>query len=181
MNLIKDEISFFFGKSPKTFDVILINLVPIFLGILLAFFVPDIKETTTILQKVIIVVIAWDDLGGVIANFTRSTNNFHASSRKLRLFFYSLHFLQPLIIFITFKTSINFFIFSWLYPVLTALLVTEVIKDDYKNTFASAFWLIGIVTCIYVINPPIIVLWFAITFLTKLILGYSINHFPETN
>ncbi|MTI62228.1 MAG: hypothetical protein FH762_19960 [Firmicutes bacterium] len=156
-------------------------MVSILLGIFLAFFVPVIKETTNMLQKAIIVLIATDDLGGVIANFTKLINNFHASSHKLRLFFYSLHILQPLIIFITFKTSISFFIFSWLYPVLAALLVTEVIKDDYKSTFASVFWLIGIVVCIYIINPPVIVLWFAITFLTKLILGYSINHFPETN
>jgi hypothetical protein len=178
MSVIGKEMQFFFGENPKKFDAVMINLVSFGLGIVLAFFVPFIRENTTLLQKIVIVLIAWDDLGGVVANLTKSTNDFHAKSRKTRLFFYSLHFLQPLALALAFKTSLAFFLFCWLYPVISSFFVTDVIKEN-KNTIAGLLWIVGIILYIYAINPPPVLLWFGVTFFTKIIISYSINHFPN--
>lgn len=178
MNLIKKELSFFFGDRPRGFDIVIINLVSILLGVGLAYWVPIIRDSTTLLQKIIIILIAWDDLGGVIANLTKSTNDYHAASRSTRLIFYSLHFIQPLVIYYFFEVSIALFLFSWLYPVITAFMVSDIVADNYKNTFAGVFWLIGILLYIYVIPVPMVLMWFGITFFTKLIFHYAIDHFP---
>ncbi|MCG8572814.1 MAG: hypothetical protein MJB14_21995 [Spirochaetes bacterium] len=179
MNLIKTELKFFFGDHPKLFDVLFINISTIIIGFVLVFLVPQIRENTTLLQKIIIIIIAWDDLGGVIANLTKSTNRFHAANKKMRYFFYSIHFIQPLVLFIFFEAGFFFFLFTWLYPV-GSVIILEFLKEEQKNTIAGLLWLSGIIFFIYFLEVPVILLWFGITFLTKLIICYGINHFPET-
>ncbi len=177
MGIIQKEMAIFFGENPRKFDVVAINMVTLLIGVALAYLVPAIRESTTMLQKMLIILIAWDDLGGVVANFTKSTNDYHAGSRRNRLVFYSLHILQPAILFYFFDTSLTFFLFVWLYPVLSAFAVSDLVSEEKRNTLAGLLWLVGIILLIYVIPVPTVLAWFGITFFTKLILGYAINHF----
>ncbi|MGP4039235.1 hypothetical protein ACTWP4_04900 [Gracilibacillus sp. D59] len=178
MSLLKNEFKFFFGMEPRQVDLWLINIFSLFMGIVLAFFVPIISEHTSLLQKIIIILLAWDDLGGIMANMTRSTNNYHLSNARVRLVFYSLHILQPFIIFLSFDLSVSVFLYTWLYPVLASILIVEFIKEDDKKLWSGILWVIGIITYMYVIQVPIYLMWFGITFFTKLILSYSVNHYP---
>jgi len=50
----------------------LINMFSLSFGLLLAWGVPAIRDHTSRLQKLLILLLAWDDQGGVVANLKAS-------------------------------------------------------------------------------------------------------------
>jgi len=63
---------FFFGISPMSRNLWLINMFSLSFGLLLAWGVPAIRDHTSRLQKLLILLLAWDDQGGVVANLKAS-------------------------------------------------------------------------------------------------------------
>lgn len=181
MNILKKEMAFFFGDEPRRFDLVAVNLASLAFSLGIAFGIPAIRESTLLWQKLVIVFIAYDDLGGVIANLTRSTNRYHDADRRRRWIFYSLHFIQPLVLFLAFNTGLAFFLFCWLFPVGSVILIREIVPREIHRTVAGILFVLGVILYIYWIPQVTGVEWFGYTFLAKLILGYGIRHFPENS
>jgi len=171
-------MAFFFGDEPKQFDLIAISAASLVFSLGLAFGIPGIREATTLVQKIVIILIAYDVLGGVIATLTESTNRYHDRQPKTRWLFYSVHFIQPLILFYFFDTGMAFFLFCWLFPVVSSIIVREFSPEGIQRTVAGILFVLGVLAYIYWIPQTTGVEWFGYAFMTKLILGYGIRHFP---
>jgi len=178
MNMIEKEMAFFFGDDPKTFDLIAINAASLVFSLVLAFGIPGIREATTPVQKSVLVLIAYDVLGGVIANLTESTNRHHDRQPKTRWLFYSVHFIQPLVLVCFFDTGMAFFLFCWLFPVVSSMIVRECSPEGIQRTTAGILFVLGVLVYLYWIPQRTGVEWFGYAFMAKLIVAHPVPWTP---
>lgn len=183
MGILRDQLSPLFGDNPRQFDLVMINLVAALIGVFLAWGMPEARENLSIFHKILMVIIAWDTIGGIMANLTRSTTEYYArSSRAIRLWFYAMHAIHPLaILFFSprgfhFPDGIIFFLFAWVYTVGSAFLVREIIPEDKKSSMAGLFIGAGIIIYTYFVKTPPAWEWFGYAFMVKLIICHALDH-----
>jgi hypothetical protein len=133
--------SFFHGDNPTTFDYIVTYGTAVIGALLIVFTAANL----TLLQQIILFLIALDILGGVVANVTRSTNVWYRQqSRRVGLIFIVLHIIQPVVL-IALLDSGNwtYAIGIYVYMLISTLLVERLNPEQQKPT-AYALTMLGI-------------------------------------
>lgn len=177
MKILKDQFVNLFGENPTRFDLLLINIFAPLTGIIIAWGVPGIRENLPLFHKLVLVVIAWDINGGVIATLTRSTSQYIVSSnRYTRLWFYALHVIQPLVIYAIAPVTYEFFLFCWVFTVGSAVFVGEFVPATRRHSVAGFLLVMGIIYFTYFLEVPLEWKWFGYAYMTKLLLGHAIDH-----
>jgi hypothetical protein len=178
MRIIKEQFVNIFGENPTPFDMVLINVAGPLSGIIIAWGIPEISQNLSLLKKIILVIIAWDINGGIIATLTRSTSRYiYFSNRYARLWFYALHVIQPLVIFIVAPASFEFFLFSWVFTVGSAVVVSEFIPEERRHSVAGFLLMMGFIYYTYFIEVPLAWRWFGYAFMAKVLLGHAVDHY----
>ncbi len=161
------------GKQSNWLDIITIHLYALLAIGALLFLTNDLALPSW--KEWVLIALAYDLGGGVLANFTYSTKK-HYQSRKRRIVFLSLHFLQPLFMIWVFpEQTIGIAIFSG-FTIFSAFIV-DAIQDAQKQLIIGAFLtftgIIGLLTIPIEWNSSLLLL--LTLFLLKLPLSFSVR------
>ncbi len=127
-------------------------------------------------QKVIMGILAYDLVGGVVANFSYSTSSYYAGSSKKRKGFLLLHLLQPTLLALVFAEDWQAVLIASAY-ILLASIIVNALKPGSKQVMSGAFFA---VSGIFLLHLPILeadgTLQFLLNiFLLKLPLAWAVN------
>ncbi|PKO19037.1 MAG: hypothetical protein CVU39_00365 [Chloroflexi bacterium HGW-Chloroflexi-10] len=164
------------GQKPSRSDLLLVHGAGlVFSGILLAFHASNL----TILQCTILFVLAWDMAGGMVANVTRSTNDWYCVQPAwVSIVFVAFHIFQPTVVLIFFPLANPiYFLGLYLFMLAAALLVLQIRKSFIQKPLAMALLLLGILLFNQFLPGETALYWFAPVYLIKLIYGFSVNHY----
>ncbi|MEM9324970.1 MAG: hypothetical protein AAGA85_04920 [Bacteroidota bacterium] len=127
-------------------------------------------------QEILLGILTYDLVGGVVANFSRSTSSFYAASSKKRRGFLLLHLLQPTLLTLVFMEYLQTIL-----PICTYILVSSAIVNamqaSNRQVMTGAFFS---VLGIFLLQIPFFeaspVLEFLLTvFLLKLPLAWAVR------
>jgi hypothetical protein len=126
--------------------------------------------------KIILFFIAVLDIGGgVIANFTDSTNQYYQEKSKLRIPFIILHIIHPALFCLLFPADSILFIFMGVYT-LAGCFILNFIRDRELQRLIAVFFVAMGVTMVFIIPCDINILRvLPILFFLKLLLGFSVS------
>ncbi len=127
-------------------------------------------------QRWTLIALTYDLAGGIIANFSYGTSDYYAQSNKRRLWFISLHFLQPLFMSILFpEFGMTIAIVSG-YVIATSLVV-NIIKDTSQQATVGSLLAVGGIVALQVFLPETnAILELLLTmFLLKLPLAFAVR------
>ncbi len=168
--------AFFHGESPTRTDYVLTYGVAI-LGAVAAVLLGG--GGWTLIQQVVVFVIAVDILGGVVANVTRSTNTwYHQRSRRLGVIFILLHIIQPVVLMLAIDPGNWWYALGiFAYMVVSVFIVEALAGQDSQRPAAYGLVMIGIMIFTGVITTIPLLNWFAPAYLLKLVAGHAVDHY----
>lgn len=160
--------AWFEGENPLKFDRILMYGGSTIGAVLIILSAPDLNA----IQYIGLFLIAWDLLGGVVSNFSKSTSEFYAKQTLRKKFlFLSVHFIHPLVLILLFDLSWTF-MQIYLFMLLGSWSL-QYVKRQSRDSYA-AFLTILICIIIFILEPmPTYLLWFVPTYMVKLLLSMS--------
>lgn len=134
-------------------------------------------KSLEVYRVLVIVLLTLDISGGVIANFTLSTNNYYAKRPKARLVFIALH-VQPLILAIV---AGNYFlpcIFVWCYTVISSLIINSMVKHPLQKFVGGFFTMSGLFALLLFFNSvPKFLFILLVFYLIKVVFSFSVDHY----
>lgn len=133
----------------------------------------------SVLQIVVLAVLALDIVGGVIANSTRSTNTWYRErSLGAQFLFLAVHAFHPLVaVLVLDPGNWLYFGFVYLYMLATASVVLMLARTDYQRPVAYGLYIVGLILALYLLNPAPAIVWLAPVYFTKLIVCFAVDHY----
>jgi hypothetical protein len=172
--IMRSPLILLHGERPSAGGLILTYTVAIFAALVVVVR-PAARPSLFLWWEIAIAALVAADLaGGVVANFTESTNHFYARKKRLRVIYLLLHLLYPLVLFFVMNGPVEIWAAIPLFTVAGALLVTA-LPPPVQPPVAAAVVAVGLMVAFswHVITPPLV--WFAPLFLVKLVLGFSVQ------
>ncbi|MFY7922876.1 MAG: hypothetical protein ACOVSI_10710 [Gemmatimonas sp.] len=140
------------------------------------FMLPD-REDIGVITQFIVFAIALDLGGGVVANATRSTNDWYCSGPLwLRFIFLALHLIQPLLMALTVHLPWMTVGYLYLYQFCAGSVVIANRRSGFQIPLAAALLTLGLLLYITFFLPEPGVLWFGVLYLIKLVMMFSVDH-----
>ena len=168
-----------FGTESTIIELTLTLAFAILSTILLSIKTYSEWQNFGILQIAVILVMAFDISGGLIANFTFSTNNQYKKSRKARLIFIAAH-IQPLILALVLGKYYFPCALTWGYTVISAFIVNRFSKHPAQRTIGATLMFFGIVWLIlFFYNLPKFLLLILILYLAKVSFCFPVDHYSQ--
>lgn len=167
-------LAFLHGEEPKLLNVVLTYATAAFAAIVVILR-PSARPSLFLWwETALAALVAADLAGGVVANFTASTNEFYKSRPKLRLIFLAGHIVYPLIFLVIMNAPPETWIAIPAFTIVAAFIVNGV-PERHQPATAAALFAVGIMIAFtwHVITPPLV--WFAPLFLTKLVLAFAVR------
>ena len=161
------------GEYPDIFTLIGTYLASIISGILVIVFTNNLG--LSVWKSILLFVLYADVAGGVISNFSSSTKDYYRTKKSLRLPFILMHLIHPALFILLFPDFADYFIFVGLFTILACLILARIKQFEIQLTTALLLFLSG--TCFsFCFKIPVNFLFsFAPLFMTKLIIGFSID------
>lgn len=125
------------------------------------------------------ILLALDINGGVIANFTRSTNDYYKSKPKGRILFLLIH-VQPIILAVLFGDYFIPCMIIWAYTIASAFVVNSLMQHPAQKSIAAVFTAVGM--CILILffsSLPRLLLITLMFFLWKVAFSFAVDHYAE--
>jgi hypothetical protein len=129
----------------------------------------------SILKIIILTLLALDIAGGVVANFTKGTNNYYAESLRKRYFFVLFHLLQPSILTWIFPNELLAILVISIFTLISSIIVLNTKKHNTQRITAITFLLLSFILSIFLnYSDPLLQIVMQL-FSIKLILAFSVN------
>lgn len=126
-------------------------------------------------KTIVLIILALDIGGGVVANFTTGTNNYYAESLKKRYLFVVFHLLQPSILIWIFPSELLAILGVSLFTLTSSIIVLNIKKQYNQRIIAVTLLLLSLIlsTILNYTDPlaQVIMQLFSV----KLILAFSVN------
>ena len=163
----------FHGDSPTVIGLILTYIAGLIAGVLggLAVYNSGIELWKAVLAGLLF----FDVAGGVVSNFTRSTNRYHRQSQKRRAAFLAIHILHPLLMAFIVNAYWAFFILLGVYTITCGFLIGWIDNHKLQYIFAGALTVIGVATLStfnFDQSAPYV---FGVLFMIKILIGFSVR------
>ena len=130
-------------------------------------------------QIAVILILALDINGGIIANFTLSTNNQYKESARARLIFIALH-VQPLILAFVLGDYFLPCALIWGYTVVSAFIVNRFAGHPAQRTIGSVFMAFGLLWLIlFFYTLPKFLFVILIFYLIKVSFSFAVDHYAR--
>jgi hypothetical protein len=170
-------LKYLYGVRPTRAELILTNLTAIVTGMAAIFMLPA-REDIGIMTQCIVFAIALDLGGGVVANATRSTNDWYCSGPLwLRFVFLALHLTQPLLMALTATLPWMTVGYLYLYQFCAGSVVIANRGRGFQMPLAAALLTLGLLLYITFFLPEPGVVWFGVLYLIKLVMMFSVDHY----
>jgi hypothetical protein len=162
------------GERPKPFEVAITYAVAVFAAVVVVLEPGARPSLFQWWETAIAAVIAADLAGGVVANFTGSTNDFYKARPKLRIVFLLSHLIHPAVLYLIMNGPIEIWAAIPAFTVAAALVVNA-LPERVQPSIAAALFAVGVMIAFtwHVITPPLV--WFTPLFLAKLVLGFAVR------
>ncbi|MCW9705729.1 hypothetical protein [Fodinibius salsisoli] len=163
----------FHGTKASIPDLILTYLAACIAASVVYFFIP---ADFVLWKQIMLILLALDIGGGVVANFTEGTTRYHENNPKLRLFFIApLHLVHPAILVILFPTQMGIIAINATLIIACTYSVNAI--KGYKLQKAVAPLLLLLVIAINIVSqiPDPIISFLLILLAVKLILAYAVR------
>ena len=119
-----------FGRETTKFDLLAIIICSVsFAGLILQ---QKWNAEISTFKLIILIILALDIAGGVIANFTKGTNNYYSESLRKRYLFIFFHLLQPSILIWIFPTELQAILGISILTLISSIIVINV-KNQYNQ------------------------------------------------
>lgn len=171
-----------YGEKPDLPGLILIHAGAVLTAVFAVLIALNNGGISGIVPLIVLIYIALDLGGGVVANITRSTNDYYAArSARLSVIFLLVHFEQPLLLTLALGLPISTAVFLYVYALVSGLIVVhERIKHPAVQKPLAGFLLMtGLLIYWAGFLPSAALSWFGVLYLTKLILMFAVDHFAE--
>jgi hypothetical protein len=170
-------LKYLYGVRPARAELVLTNLTAIVTGITVIFMLPD-RQDIGIITQVIVFTIALDLGGGVVANATRSTNDWYCSRPLwLRFVFLALHLIQPLLMALTMNLPWMTAGYLYLYQLCAGSVVIAKRGSSFQLPLASTLLTLGLLFYNTFFLPEPGLIWFGVLYLIKLVMMFSVDHY----
>ena len=162
-----------FGRETTTFDLLSIVIGSLsFAGLTLAL---KWNAGISIFKLVILTILALDIAGGVIANFTKGTNNYYSESLRKRYLFVFFHLLQPSILIWIFPSELLAILGVSLFTLTSSIIVLNIKKQYNQRIIAVTLLLFSLfLSTLLNYSDPLTKMIMQL-FSIKLILAFSVN------
>lgn len=161
------------GFKASIFDLIVTYLSALIaIGVVLIS-IQNLSLTT--IQVFILCLIAFDLSGGVVANFTRGTNDYYAGDRPGRIWFMIMDSLQPFLLFWIFSQDVLIIVVVSVYTFLSMILVNNIRIYDRQRATSSFLIVIGILGCIILPAKEPLLRLMLIFYVIKLVLSFPVR------
>ena len=168
-----------FGKESTILELTLTLVFAILSTILLSIKTFSEWQSFGIIQIVVILIMAFDISGGIIANFTFSTNNQYKESKKARLIFIAGH-VQPLILAFVLGEYYLPCALTWGYTTISAFIVNGFAKHPTQRTIGATLMAFGILWLIlFFYDLPKFLLVILIFNLVKVSFSFAVDHYAQ--
>lgn len=166
-----------FGRVITAFDLLAIIISSIsFAGLtLLLKWNADISN----FKLVILTILALDIAGGVVANFTKGTNNYYSESLRKRYLFVFFHLLQPSILIWIFPNDLLAILGASLFTLTSSIIVLNIKKQYNQRIIAVTLLLFSIFLSTFLNYSDSLTKLIMELFSLKLILAFSVNWTPS--
>ena len=167
------------GKRTSVFSLFLVYFSSLTISLIVSYY--TIPKNFPVWKTILFVIAIMDIAGGVIANFTNSTNKYYHDKSNLRILFICMHIIHPILFILLFPTESTLFIFMGVYTLLSCFIL-NLIRFRETQRLIAVFLIAFGVTIIFAIPCDINFLrLLPILFFLKLILGFSVKHFTNTD
>ncbi|MCX7745789.1 MAG: hypothetical protein N2645_02710 [Clostridia bacterium] len=168
-----------FGKRSTVLELALTIFFSVGMSIFLLTCTYSEWKELEIWKIIVVVLLALDINGGVIANFTLSTNNHYKAHPKARLVFILLH-VQPVILA---HLLWNYFIpciYVWGYTIISALIVNALIRHPAQRTIAAVFLTMGFSGLfLFFSSLPKFLFITLLFYLLKVVFSFAVDHYAK--
>jgi len=163
-----------FGRETTVFAIFAIIGTSLLTSILVLLF--KLSTETSIIKTVLLTIIAGDLAGGVIANFTRGTNNYYyGESLRKRYLFVLFHLIQPIILIWIFPNDLFMILVVLIITILSSLLILSIKNQISQRVFAISLLLITLLVSNFLNYSDTLVNLLLMLYSIKLILSFSVN------
>lgn len=162
-----------FGQETTTLDLLAIIISSVsFAGLTL---ILKWDADLSVIKKTLLIILALDIGGGVIANFTNGTNNYYAESISKRYLFVLFHLAQPSLLIWIFPSELLAILGVTLFTLTSSIIVLRLKSPNNQRIIAVTLLLLSLIlaTLLNYTDPlaQLIMQFFSI----KLILAFSVN------
>lgn len=164
-----------FGKRIALLDLWLTLLFCIGMTVLLLILTFSEWKDLTVWQVVILIVFIVDITGGVMANFSFSTNLHYQTNARSRLVFIAIH-VQPFIFAWLFGGYYGVSLIVWGYTVVSALIVNALIQYPGQRTIGVFLAVSGVSLLLLFADLPRLLLAIFSLYLFKVIFAFAVDH-----
>jgi hypothetical protein len=162
-----------FGRVTTAFDMLAIIISSISFAALTLLLKWDTDISN--FKLVILTVLALDIAGGVIANFTKGTNNYYSESLRKRYMFVFFHLLQPSILIWIFPNEFLAILGVSLFTLASSVIVLNIKKQYNQRIIAVTLLLFSLfLSTLLNYSDPLTKMIMQL-FSVKLILAFSVN------
>lgn len=166
-----------FGKRSTVLELFLTLFFGVGMSALLLAFTHAEWKALEAWRMIVIVLLALDITGGVIANFTLSTNNHYKASPQARIVFILIH-VQPIILACVLWNHFAVCLAAWGYTIASSFIVNALIKHPAQRTIASVFAASGFCgLLLFFASVPKFVLIILLLFMFKVIFSFAVDHY----
>ena len=162
-----------FGLETTRFDLLAIIISAVSFAALTLILNSNSAALAT--KAIVLIILALDIGGGVVANFTTGTNNYYAESLQKRYLFVIFHLLQPSVLIWIFPNELLAILGVSIFTLTSSLIVLNIKKNYNQRIIAVTLLLLSLIlsTILNYTDPlaQVIMQLFSV----KLILAFSVN------
>jgi membrane glycosyltransferase len=162
-----------FGLETTRFDLLAIIISAVSFAALTLILNSNSAALAT--KAIVLIILALDIGGGVVANFTTGTNNYYAESLQKRYLFVVFHLLQPSVLIWIFPNELLAILGVSIFTLTSSLIVLNIKKNCNQRIIAVTLLLLSLIlsTILNYTDPlaQVIMQLFSV----KLILAFSVN------
>jgi hypothetical protein len=165
------------GEKTSLVSLILVYFTSLTISLIITYYA--IPADFALWKTILFFITMLDIAGGVIANFTNSTNLYYQEKSNLRIPFICLHIIHPTILYLLFPSDGTLFIFMGVYTIACCFILHFIHSRELQRLIAVFLLTMG-VTLVFIIPSDITILkLLPILFFLKLILGFSVKSLPD--
>jgi len=163
------------GERSTVFDLLLVYGTAMAFGVLALVFARSRVADLPWWKSALLFLVAADTSGGVVANFSASTDRYYSERPGLRWAFIFVHVIGPAVLYILFDGRLAYWAFLYLYTVAAASIVNVIQERNHQEIAAAALLVLGIVILLPIGLEAPFLAWFGPVFMIKLILAFAVR------
>lgn len=164
------------GEEISRLELLLTLFSSIAVSGLLLFLTFDEWGTLTLWRQILLVLLTVDITGGVVANFSASTNDYYKTRPKARLKFILFH-IQPLLLAFLLGSNYAVSMAVLIYTLVAALLVNYLYTNVKQKVIAATLVFVGITALLLLAKAPVVLMALFAMHIFKVVFGFAVDHY----